>query len=236
MVKVEQLSHDVRRLYLKTPDSQRLQFLAGQYIDILLKDGRRRAFSLANAPHDDALLELHIRMIEGGEFTHYVFTELKEKALLRLEGPLGQFYLREDSPRPILMLGGATGFAPLKGMIEHAFHSGIERPIHLYWGVRSRRDLYLHELALAWERQHPNFRYTPVLSEPQPEDEWQGETGLVHTVVLRDHPDLGNFDIYLSGSPAMVYAARDDFLLQGAKTEQLYSDAFEFAYDSPRKG
>lgn len=229
---VEQLAHDVRRLYLKTPASQRMQFLAGQYIDILLKDGRRRSFSLANAPHDDELLELHVRMVEGGEFTHYVFTELQEKALLRLEGPLGTFFLREDSPRPILMAGGGTGFAPLKGMIEHAFHLGIERPIHLYWGVRARRDLYLDALPRAWERQHPNFRYTPVLSDSLPEDHWDGATGLVHESAMRDHPNLGDYDIYMSGPPAMIYAARDEFIARGAKPEQLFSDAFEYAHET----
>lgn len=230
VVRVEQLAHDVRRLYLKTPPSQRMQFLAGQYIDILLKNGRRRAFSLANAPHDDELLELHVRMVEGGEFTHYVFTELKEKALLRLEGPLGTFFLREDSSRPILMIGGGTGFAPLKGMIEHAFHLGIDRPIHLFWGVRARRDLYLDALPRAWERQHSNFRYTPVLSEPLPEDQWDGPTGWVHEEAMRQHPNLGDYDIYMSGPPAMIYAARDAFVAHGAKLEQIYSDAFEYAH------
>lgn len=232
VVKVEQLAHDVRRLYLKTPSNQRLQFLAGQYIDILLKDGRRRGFSLANAPHDDELLELHIRLVEGGEFTGFVFNQMQESALLRIEGPLGQFYLREESPRPILMLAGGTGFAPLKGMLEHAFHAGVQRPITLYWGVRARRDLYLDELPKAWARQHPNFRYVPVLSDPQPEDDWSGATGFVHEAVLRDHADLSGFDAYLSGPPAMIEAAGAAFAARGLQPENLYSDAFEFASDS----
>jgi CDP-4-dehydro-6-deoxyglucose reductase, E3 len=214
VVKVEQLAHDVRRLYLKTPENMRLQFLAGQYIDILLKDGRRRGFSLANAPHDDELLELHIRRVAGGEFTAYVFEQLQEKALLRLEGPLGQFYLREDSARPVLMMAGGTGFAPLKGMIEHAFHIGVQRPIHLYWGVRAQRDLYLDALPRAWARQYPSFRYTPVLSEPEPGQAWEGEVGFVHEILLRDHAELSMFDIYMSGPPAMI-------------------DAFEFSVDPP---
>ena len=228
VVKADNLNHDVRRLLLKTPGTERLQFMAGQYIDILLKDGRRRSFSLANAPHDDEFLELHIRLVAGGEFTHYAFTELKEGALLRFEGPLGQFYLREDSPRPILMVCGGTGFAPLKALVEHAFYLGIERPIHLYRGVRARRDLYLEELPQSWEATHPNFRYVPVLSDPAPEDAWSGRTGLVHLAALADHPDIAGYDVYMSGPPALIRAARDDFSARGLDLNHLYYDSFEF--------
>ncbi|KAB7624011.1 CDP-6-deoxy-delta-3,4-glucoseen reductase [Alkalilimnicola sp. S0819] len=232
VIRKEQLAHDVVRLYLQPPGQQRLQFLAGQYVDILLKDGRRRAFSLANAPHDDEALELHVRHVEGGEFTAFVMTEMKEKALLRLEGPHGQFYLREDSERPILMMAGGTGFAPLKGMLEHAFHHGVQRPIHLYWGVRAKRDLYLDDLPRQWAEQHPNFHYTPVLSEPQPEDAWEGRTGLVHNILLQDHPRLAGYDLYLSGPPAMIHAATRDFSAHGMQDDRVFSDAFEFAADS----
>ncbi len=229
VARIEELAHDVRRIYLQTAANQRLQFLAGQYVDILLKDGRRRGFSLANAPHDDELLELHIRRVAGGEFTNFVFEGLKEKALLRLEGPLGQFYLREDSARPILLMAGGTGFAPVKGIIEHAFHIGVQRPIHLFWGVRARRDLYLDRLALAWTRQHANFQYTPVLSEPLPEDRWEGASGLVHEALLQQYPQLRMFDVYVGGPPAMVTAAKTQFMAHGLDPEHFYADAFEFA-------
>lgn len=229
--RLERLSHDVMRVELKLPATERLQFLAGQYIEFLLKDGRRRAFSIANAPHHDACIELHIRHIAGGSFTGHVFDDMQAKALLRIEGPLGTFYLREDSQRPILMIGGGTGFAPLKGMIEHAFHIGLSRPIHLFWGARARQDLYLHELPLSWAKQHPQFQYTPVLSEPAPEDDWQGETGLVTDSVLKHHPDLADFDIYMSGPPAMIEAATPLFVAHNARMEHLFSDAFEFAQD-----
>jgi len=135
---MERLNEDVMLLKLKLPESERLQFLAGQYIQILLKDGRKRSFSLANAPEKDDLLELHIRHIEGGEFTTEVFDKMKVGDILRIEGPHGQFYLREDSPRDILFMAGGTGFAPIKGMIEHALDIGLERPMTLYWGVRDR--------------------------------------------------------------------------------------------------
>lgn len=229
---IEDLAHDVRRLWLRPPGNDRLQFLAGQYIDILLKGQRRRGFSLANPPNDDELLELHVRRVEGGEFTGHVFEALQEKALLRFEGPYGNFFLREDSPRPILLIGGGTGFAPLKSIVEHAFFVGIQRPIHLYWGARSRRDLYMDELPRRWERDHENFRYTPVLSEPLPDDGWDGHIGLVHNIVLQDHPDLSDYDIYMSGPPGMIESAKRDFANHGMDPAHLYFDSFDYAADS----
>jgi CDP-4-dehydro-6-deoxyglucose reductase len=229
---IEDLCHDVRRLWLRPPGNDRVQFLAGQYIDILLEGGRRRGFSLANPPHNDELLEIHVRRVDDGEFTSHVFDELQEKALLRFEGPLGSFFLREDSPRPILLMGGGTGFAPLKSIIEHAFFLGIRRPMHLYWGVRARRDLYMDELPQRWAREHENFRYTPVLSEPLPEDGWDGHIGLVHNVLLQDHPDLSNYDIYMSGPPGMIESARRDFANHGMDPAHLYFDSFDYAADS----
>ncbi len=230
-VKIERLAHDVIRLYLKFPEAERLQFLAGQYIEFLLKDGRRRAFSIANPPHDDEFVELHIRHVEEGEFTDYIFNKMKEKTILRVEGPRGTFFLREDSDRPILLMGGGTGFAPLKGMLEHAFYTGIERPMHLYWGVRSRRDLYLADLPRAWAQKYPHFRYTPVLSEPRPEDHWEGRTGWVHEALLADYPDLSGYEVYMSGPPPMIDAAKPRFAAAGLAEDALCSDAFDFAED-----
>lgn len=228
----DSLTHDTLRLRLQLPSAERLQFMAGQYVDILLKDGRRRSFSIANAPHDDATLELHIRLIPDGQFTHYVFDAMRLKAMLRIEGPLGSYYLREDSPRPIILMGGGTGFAPLKGMLEHAFHTGLQRPMHLFWGVRAERDLYHQREIHNWCAQHKQFRYTPVLSEVAADSAWQGETGWVMDAVLRAYPDLTGHDLYMSGPPAMINAARELFLARGLPPEQMFSDAFEFAADS----
>ena len=225
----ESLSPDVMRLYLKLPEGQRLQFLAGQYLEFILRDGRRRAFSIANAPHDAALIELHVRRVPGGEFTGHVFEQLQERTILRIQAPLGTFTLREDSDRPLILIGGGTGFAPLKGMIEHALHQGIGRPMHLYWGVRTRLDLYLPELPLSWARAHANFDYTPVLSAPDPD--WTGRTGLVHAAVMADYPDLSGYDVYLSGPPTMVETARSAFAASGLNTDRLFSDAFEYAVE-----
>jgi len=230
--KKELLTHDVMKLLLKLPETERLQFMAGQYIEFLLRDGKRRAFSIANAPHDDEFIELHIRHVPDGQFGDFVFDGLKEKTLMRIEGPLGSYYLREDSDRPVILMGGGTGFAPLKGMLEHAFHIGDERPIHLFCGVRSRRDLYMDEMVNEWVKQHPNLTYTPVLSEPLSEDDWQGETGFVHESVVKHHPDLSDYDVYLSGPPPMVKAGMDIFYQHGLPENQIFSDSFEYSDDA----
>jgi CDP-4-dehydro-6-deoxyglucose reductase len=227
--RLEHLAPDVIRIYLKVPAAQRLQFLAGQYLNILLKGHAPRAFSIANAPHADEFIELHIRYVEGGYFTDQVFHMLREKALLRFQGPLGTFFLREDTDRPAILVGGGTGFAPLKAMLEHAFEIGLRQPLHLFWGARTRRDLYLDELPRQWARVYGNFRYTPVLSEPGPEDAWTGETGLVTDAVVKQYPDLAPYDIYASGPPVMVQAGHQLFTTHGLDESRFFSDAFEYA-------
>lgn len=227
--RMEKLSHDVMRLYLKLPASERLPFFAGQYIDIVTRSGRRRPFSLANAPHDDKLLELHIRYVAGGDFTEHVFGGMKERELLRLEGPRGGFTLREESDKPIIFMAGGTGFAPVKSILEHAFAENISRPIHLYWGARTRADLYLDALPRQWAEQHKNFSYTPVLSQAGEADAWEGRTGYVHEAILQDHPSLAGYEIYACGSPAMVKAGSETFLRHGLAPEDYLSDAFELA-------
>jgi len=230
VVKLEKLCHDVMLVGLKIPEKDRLQFLAGQYLNFILRDGRRRSFSMANAPHDDELLELHIRYVAGGHFTEQVFNKMKEKDLLRIEAPLGTFFLREDSNAPLLMVAGGTGFAPIKAIIEHALHTGSTRPIHLYWGVRAKQDLYLHDLAQGWADAHEHISYTPVLSEPDAEDAWTGRTGFVHEAVLADYADLSDYEVYSCGPPVMITAVRDNFVEQRQlNPEHFYADSFDFA-------
>ncbi|MEK6749801.1 MAG: CDP-6-deoxy-delta-3,4-glucoseen reductase [Pseudomonadota bacterium] len=229
--KKEQLAADVVRILLKLPKTERMQFLAGQYIDILLADGRRRSFSLANAPHADEFLELHIRFVAGGEFTQVVFDEMQEKALLRIEGPLGGFFLHDTSTRPIIFVAGGTGFAPVKSMLEHLFSLDTRRPLHFYWGARDLESLYMRKLPQKWAKQHQNFHFVPVLSEPKPEDKWRGRTGFVHHAVVADFKNLTDFDVYSCGPPAMVKAAYQELTTQGLPETQYFSDAFEFAKD-----
>lgn len=226
----EKFSEDVLGIWLKMPDDHRLQYLAGQYIDILLPDGRKRAFSIANAPHDDAYLQLHIRRIAGGSFTTELFENTQEKSLLRVEGPKGNFYLREDSDRPIILLATGTGFAPVKALIEHAIAEGVSRPMHLYWGGRVEADLYMQALARSWAETHDNIYYTPVLS--QPAAGWMGRTGYVQQAVMEDFDDLSGFEVYACGLPRMVHEALDALAARGLDAGHYYSDAFEFASDS----
>lgn len=232
----EPLAHDVMGLSLQLPPTERLQYLAGQYIDILMRDGRRRAFSLANAPHDDSALRLHIRHVPSGSFSGHVFGELKERALLRINGPLGAFYLRDDTDRPAIFVAGGTGFAPINAMIENAIHENTARDLHVYWGVRSKRDLYLHDVAQSWSKQNARIRYIPVLSEPEADDSWTGRTGFVHRAVLEDFADLSDYDIYASGPPVMVNAIREEFPNVGAAIERIFSDAFDYAYETGHDG
>ncbi|TAM44274.1 MAG: CDP-6-deoxy-delta-3,4-glucoseen reductase [Gammaproteobacteria bacterium] len=232
VVKMEKAADDVMILSLKLPANQRLQFLAGQYVDILLKDNQRRSFSLANPPHADEFLELHVRQVPNGLFTGHVFTQMKEKDLLRLRGPLGIFFLREESDRPAIFVAGGTGFAPIKGILEHAFARGIRRPLHLYWGVRAQRDLYMDTLPRTWVRAHAHFKYTPVLSEPRPEERWDGRTGWVHDAVIADYPDLSGYEVYASGPPPMIEAVKKTFFARGLTPDRLFFDSFELAHHS----
>lgn len=221
---LEKLSADVIRLKISLPDGRRIDFTAGQYINIVLEDGKRRAFSFANTPQDNEFIELHVRLIPGGRFTTHVFTAMKVGDTLRFEGPFGRFTLR-DGPKPILFVAGATGFAPIKSIVEDAFRRGVDRPMHLYWGVRERKDLYMPELVERWAREHPNFTVTPVLSEDNSAD-WSGRRGLVHEAMLEDYPDLSGHEVYVCGSVLMVDTAVPAFIARGLGEDACISDAF----------
>ena len=231
---LERLAPDVMRLRLQLPANQNFQFHAGQYIEFILRDGTRRSYSMANAPsHLGAppAIELHLRHMPGGVFTDQVFSTLKEKDILRMEGPFGSFYLRE-SAKPIVLLASGTGLAPIKALIEQLQAKASPRPATLYWGCRSRADLYLHEWAAQAARDWPLLRYIPVLSEPKPGDGWTGRTGLVHQAVMADLPDLSGHQVYACGAPRMVDAARIDFATHcGLPEDEFLADAFTSSAD-----
>jgi len=217
------LSHDVMALFLRLPAAEDFSFEAGQYLDVMLPGGRRRSFSIASPPHDSRLLELHVRKVEGGEFSAPLFEHAAQSALLSIEGPLGQFAYRAGTA-PMLLIGGGTGIAPLLSILRHVVETGLERDLRIYWGVRSERDLYAHATLEALAG------YVPVLSEAS--SAWAGRRGLVHEAVLEDIQDLQRYDVYAAGPPAMIGAVRREFALRGVAPERLYFDSFDYAPDA----
>lgn len=225
--RIERPADDVAVLYLSLPANERLQFLAGQYLEIILRDGKRRAYSMANPPQDDAHIELHVRKMPGGVFTESVFERMKEKDILRFEGPLGTFFLREDSDKPIVLVASGTGFAPIKSVLLHAFSLGRQRQMVLYWGGRRPKDLYMAQLCRQWQAEHDNFRFIPVVSDALPEDAWQGRTGFVHRAVMEDFPDLAGYQVYACGAPIVVESSHKDFNAHcNLPEEEFFSDSF----------
>ncbi|HSN31489.1 MAG TPA: cytochrome b N-terminal domain-containing protein [Ideonella sp.] len=230
IVAMDRLAPDVMRLVIELPAGEHIDFTAGQYLNVVLDDGQRRAFSFANAPGEP--IELHVRRMPGGRFTGFVFESMQVGDVFVFEAPMGGFTLRE-STRPIVFVAGATGFAPVKSIIEDAFRRGVQRPMWLYWGVRRRADLYMAELAERWAREHANFHFVPVLSEPAPEDDWHGRTGLVHEALLADFDRLGEHEVYVCGSARMVDAAVPAFIASGLPEGACFSDAFGAAARVP---
>jgi CDP-4-dehydro-6-deoxyglucose reductase len=228
------LAPDVMCIKIKLPSAQRLQFLAGQYLEILLAEGKRRAFSIASPPQSEDEIELHIRHVEGGGFTGWIFDELKVRDILRLEAPLGTFFIRNDkTDRPMILMGGGTGFAPLKSMIEDLLAHHDKRPLHLFWGVRDGTELYMHEQARQWAEQNDHIQFSSAFSEPGSEETVDSFNGFVHEAVLQQYPELSGFDIYMSGPPAMIDAGRAAFLENGAEQRRIFFDSFEFGLDVP---
>ena len=227
---MERASHDVIVLRLQLPASDAFQYHAGQYVEFLLRDGDRRSYSMANAPHTQATqpsLELHLRHMPGGKFTDHVFSTMKEKDILRIEGPYGSFFLREDSDKPIVLLASGTGFAPIKAVIEHMQFKGITREATLYWGGRRPADLYQSAWIEARLAEMPNLRYVPVVSDALPEDAWTGRTGFVHQAVLDDFADLSGHQVYACGAPIVVESARTAYSAQrGLPADEFYADSF----------
>ena len=230
VLSIDKVAADVAVLRLQLPANQNLQYRAGQYVEFILRDGARRSYSMANAPHSlgsPPAIELHLRHMPGGKFTDHVFTAMKEKDILRMEGPFGSFFLRDESTKPMILLASGTGFAPIKAIIQQLQHKGIQRPAVLYWGCRKKADLYQHDWCLQAAAEMPSLRYVPVLSEPTADDAWTGRTGFVHQAVMADWPDLSGHQVYACGAPVMVDSAQRDFIARcGLPAEEFYADAF----------
>jgi CDP-4-dehydro-6-deoxyglucose reductase len=233
VLSLERLTPDVIRLQLQLPANDAFAYHPGQYVEFLLRDGLRRSYSMASAPKagNGAVLELHLRHMPGGVFTDQVFGTLKEKDILRIEGPFGSFYLREDSGRPMVLLASGTGFAPIKAIIEQLQNLGVKREATLYWGGRRPQDLYLDDWVKGKLAEMPNLHYVPVISDAQLQDQWSGRTGFVHLAVLQDLPDLSPYQVYACGAPVMVDSARVDFLRHSLPEDEFLADAFTSALD-----
>ncbi len=229
------LAPDVMQVWLRLPSVERLPFQAGQYLDVLLEGGRRRSFSIASPPHDSSLIELHVRRVAGGGFTERLFAgsaaALGEGALLRIEGPVGQFVYR-DGAAPLILVAGGTGFAPLKSILRHVLENGIRRPVHFYWGARAAPDLYEEALLLEWAQAHPQLQFRGVLSEAAAGGAAHRRAGWVHEAVLAEHGDLGGFEVYAAGPPALIEAVRTQFPRRGLDPQRLYFDSFDYAPDA----
>lgn len=224
---IEKVAPDVVVITLQLPANEKLQYRAGQYIEFMLRDGKRRSYSMATAPDRDAPITLHIRHLPGGLFTDQVFGTMKERDILRFEGPHGTFFVRDDSDKPMVLLASGTGFAPIKAIVEHLVHSGSTRPMHLYWGGRRPQDLYMDALCRQWAAELPHFRYTPVVSDALAEDHWHGRTGFVHQAVIDDLPDLSGYQVYACGAPIVVDSAKRDFVRHcQLPDDEFYADAF----------
>jgi CDP-4-dehydro-6-deoxyglucose reductase, E3 len=236
---VERVAPDVAILKLQLPAAEKLLYLAGQYVEIIMRDGTRRQYSMGCAPHLAEQLELHVRHMPGGKFTDSLFgasaPAIKERDILRFEGPLGTFFLREDSDKPIVLLASGTGFAPIKAVIEHSFLKSMQRPMTLYWGGRRPQDLYMHQLCLQWAAEHHHFSYVPVVSDALPEDGWQGRNGFVHKAVIADFPDLSGYQVYACGAPIVVDSAQKEFIgMCGLPGEEFFADSFVTAADTAK--
>lgn len=232
VAKLEKLSADVMQIDLQLPANERLAYRAGQYIEFILRDGSRRSYSMATAPHVEGNLSLHIRHMPGGVFTDQVFSTMKERDILRFEGPHGSFFIRDDSEKPIILLASGTGFAPIKAIVDHLIYTKSTRAVHLYWGGRRPADLYMHELCLGWQNELTNFQYVPVVSDALAEDNWAGRTGFVHQAVMHDFANLAAHQVYACGAPVMVESAKRDFVANcQLPADEFYADAFTSAAD-----
>ena len=240
VIAMEKKSHDVMVIRLQLPANDTMRYHAGQYVEFILRDGARRSYSMANAPHLSVpagktdgsapvgpAIELHIRHMPGGKFTDHVFTAMKEKEILRVEGPYGSFFLREDSDKPMVLLASGTGFAPIKAVIEHMQFKAITRPATLYWGGRRPEDLYLDDWVQARLAGMPSLSYVPVISNAMPEDNWTGRIGFVHKAVLEDFPDLSGHQVYACGAPIVVDSARAEYSAHAKlPPEEFFADSF----------
>ncbi|MGE0775073.1 MAG: FAD-binding oxidoreductase, partial [Sphingomonadaceae bacterium] len=226
--KIENRSKEVAVLHLRLPIGRRMPFSAGQYVTVQMEGGDSRNYSIANPPHLNDIVELHVRRVPGGQFSDRVLNSLKRGSLLDIELPFGLFTWAENVSRPAILLATGTGFAPLKSMIRELIHQRISRPVHLFWGGEQEADIYDRALVEGWAKTLPWFSFTPVLANP--EANWEGATGFVQDAVLAQYPDLLGHEVYACGNPIMIAHASKLLIEKGAlSADAFYSDAFVFS-------
>jgi NAD(P)H-flavin reductase/ferredoxin len=221
-----QLASDVTQLQLRFSAGVRVKFKAGQYLQLLLPDGQRRSYSMANAPHESDSVQLHIRNLPRGYFSDTMLKNIQIGDLLKVELPHGDFWLREDSERPLLMVAGGTGFAPIKSILDHIIRQKLQRKVHLYWGAREQEGIYANDLLARWSQQSPSWVIHPVLSELPDGSIWKGRLGFVHEAVQADFENLNDWDVYACGGMPMVTALRGVCKQLGLPDANFYSDVF----------
>ena len=218
------VANDVLKLLFRVPPNLKLNYLPGQYVDLSYKEVVR-SYSIANAKLENGMIELHVRYVPNGKMSALLFNNLQKNTLMRLYGPHGTFFVRDDSA-PIIFLAGGTGYAPIKAMVQGLLKENCQRDIYIYWGVASVDGLYCNAPEV-WSNEHENIRYIPVVSGNT--KTWKGRVGLVHKAVASDFGDLSEFHVYACGSPVMIDAAKQSFLQKGLKKDRFYSDAFTAA-------
>jgi Na+-transporting NADH:ubiquinone oxidoreductase subunit F len=227
VTKVESLTHDTKHLTLRLDPSDTIEFKPGQYIQFRIPGADEfRAYSIASPPSQGHEIELIIRLVPGGLCSTYVHEILKEGSHATITGPYGDFYLREDSAREIVCIGGGCGMAPIRSILSSLAEKGMPRKATYFFGARSKKDLFYTEELRQLEKEYPSFKYVPALSDPMPTDRWEGDVGLITQVVEKHLRDASNAEAYLCGPQPMIDASLKVLTSKGMKQENVLYDKF----------
>ena len=224
---IKDLTSDIKLVSLKLEDPSSIKFSPGQYVQFKIPETDEfRAYSIASPPSSRNEIQLIVRLVSGGMCSTYIHEVLDINDKITVTGPFGDFYLREDSQRDIVCIGGGCGMAPIRSILLHLKEKGMPRKAMYFFGARSKKDLFFTEELFTLEREYPNFKYYPALSEPKPHDNWEGETGLITQVVERYVHDGPNSEAYLCGPPPMIDAAIKVLTQKGVHEIHIYYDKF----------
>ncbi len=231
ITRITDMTHDIKEYRFEFDNGEDIKFKAGQYMQIeskpygKVKEKATRAYSISSVPSDNKAFGLIIRRVPGGLCTTYMHDHVKVGDKIRVTGPYGDFYTRDDSDEYIFIAGG-SGMAPIKSIVMDIVEKGLEKKMVFFFGAVSKKDLYHTEFFKEVEKKHPNFKYVPALSNPAPDDDWEGETGLVTDVMKRYVNDGIGKHAYLCGSPGMINACIKVLTSIDFKEELIYFDKF----------